>query len=298
MAKIVHEKTLNRDEVEKLLRKVVFRGIYNKRGEKIRPYENAEFSLATVYPPEKAIDFPRLKNGGASCPLFTAQPTIYKDITDIMWQVDEFLKTIDKSIHNLKFEAVQYFWEGRGRYHMLPPIVERQGYWLREGKIDLEKLGQKFKACYIKDAREKLHAMPERFLANFYIDEYTAVEHLDIFNPNLELISYGMAFNGPHDFHIICDGSHRMDYATQIIKKPINVILVEAENLIPYYALPMSFFPLTRLTSKIAEKKYRLERDKIHLLNDLLKKFLHYDWAAGGLLVSKLRRGELLDFLW
>ncbi|HLC32414.1 MAG TPA: hypothetical protein VJJ82_01170, partial [Candidatus Nanoarchaeia archaeon] len=54
------------------------------------------------------------------------------------------------------------------------------------------------------------------------------------------------------------------------------------------YALPMPFRPTTRLTSKDAEKMYpRLERDKIHLFNDFMKKVLHYDWR--GLYVSGLR---------
>ena len=34
---------------------------------------------------------------------------------------------------------------------------------------------------------------------------------------------------------------------------------------------------------------HKLERDKIHLFNDFIKKILHYDWEAGGLKVSKLR---------
>ena len=299
MVKITFEKILDEGQVRKLLRKVNCRGIYNKSGEKIKPYKNAKFSLATIYPPKQATGFPQLKHNGKFYPLFTSQPTIYKDITDIMKEVDEFLKTINKRIFKLKFEAIQYYWEGRGRYHMLPPIIEKQRYPLKEGKFDQDKLVKKFRGCYVKDAKEKFHDLSQRILQDFYIDNYTKIDFLDIFNPNLELISYGLMFNGLYDFYIICDGSHRLDYAIQILNKPMKVIVVEAEDLLPYYALPMPFLPLTRLSSKIAEKKYpNLERDKVHLLNDILKKFLHYDWEAGGLLVSKLRRKDLLEFLW
>lgn len=90
---------------------------------------------------------------------------------------------------------------------------------------------------------------------------------------------------------MVCDGSHRLDYAMEILNQPINVILVESENLFPYYAFPMPFRPTTRLTSKEAEKLYpKLERDKVHLLNDFIKKILHYDWGGGQLHVSSLRQ--------
>lgn len=297
MANIVYEKTLNEDWLRGLLKRVSCRGIYDQSGIRVRPYKNAKFSLATVYPPEKVIEFPHIKYRENLYPLFTAQPTIYEDITDIMREVDEFLKTINKRIHTLDFEAIQYEWEGRGKYHMLPPVIEKHTYPLKKGKIDLDKLIKEFKGYYVCDAKKEFHELSERFLTDFYIDTHTKIRYLDVFNPNLELISYGLTFNEPYDFHIICDGSHRLDYAIQIINKPINVIIVESEDLIPYYALPMPFFPLTRLTSKIAERKYNLERDKVHLMSRLLKKFLHYDWEAAGLFVSKLRRKELLDFL-
>ena len=91
-------------------------------------------------------------------------------------------------------------------------------------------------------------------------------------------------------FTLFCDGSHRMDYALEHLNEPITVLLVEAPILVPYYALPMPFRPSTRLTSKDAERMYpTLERDKIHLFNEFLKKALHYDWREGGLQVSKLR---------
>ena len=299
MAKITYEKTISAEELKKILRNVTFRGIFKRNGEKAKPYEKVSFKLATVYPPEDPTHFPTIQYREEKGILFTAQPTIYKEITDIMRELDAFLKTLGKRINKLEFEAIQYYWEGRGRYHVLPPIVEKHTYWLKEGKIDLEKILEKFRGFYIKDAKGNFHELSERFLQDFYIDNYTKIEYLDIFNSNVELISYGLQFNGPFNFFIICDGSHRIDYALQILGEPINVILVEGEELLPYYALPMPFLPLTRLTSKVAEIKYKnIERDKVHLLNDLFKKFLHYDWERAGLLVSKLRRRDLLDFLW
>ncbi|MDO8660841.1 MAG: hypothetical protein Q7K43_03050, partial [Candidatus Woesearchaeota archaeon] len=111
-------------------------------------------------------------------------------------------------------------------------------------------------------------------------------------NHNAELINYGLRFDGYGDFYVIADGSHRMDLALEHLNKPISVILVEADNsvLYPYYAFPSPFRPTTRLTSKDAERMYpRLERDKIHLFNEFLKKVLHYDWESGGLHVSEIR---------
>jgi len=299
MAQITYEKTLGEAEVRDLLRKVICRGVYNQSGEKVLPYKNAKFSLVTVRPPKKATYFPQLTHQGKSKPLYTSQPTIYQNITDVMREVDVFLKTIDKKLNSLDFEAIQYNWEGRGRFHMLPPIIEKHVYPLKEGKLDLEKLSGKFKGCFVKDAKGNFHDLSQRIMRDFYIDDYTKVSYMDIFNPTVELISYGLMFNGNNEFCIICDGSHRLDYALQILNEPINAILVESEDLLPYYALPMPFLPSTRLTSKVAEKKYaNLERDKVHLLNDILKKFLHYDWETGGLFVSKLRKKDLMDFLW
>lgn len=287
---ITFERTIPRDELEDLIRKIEFRGLYNNCGQKVRPYEKAKFSLVTIYPPDSPTDHPRLMDNDVCKPLFTAQPTIYKTQTDIMFEVDEFLKTIDKRIYNLDFEAVQYHWEGRGKYHTLPPIIEKQRYPLNKGMFDLDKICEVFSGTYVKDARGHLHELSRRFLRDYYVDDHSKVSHMDIFNPSVELINYGQKFNGTSEFCVICDGSHRMDYALEILGKPITAILVEGKEMFPYYAFPMPFMPLTRLTSKKAEKMYpRLERDKIHLFNDFLKKTLHYNWMTGGLHVSKLR---------
>ncbi len=115
---------------------------------------------------------------------------------------------------------------------------------------------------------------------------------MDIFHSNAPLMNYGIQYTGKHDFYIICDGAHRIDYSIEHLNEPISVILVEPEekHLIPYYAFPMPFRPTIRLSSKQAEIMYpRLERDKVHLFNDFLKKILHYDWTNTGLNVSRLR---------
>jgi hypothetical protein len=223
-------------------------------------------------------------------PLFTAQPTVYKTQTDMMVVIDSFLQSIGKRLYNLQFEGIQYEWKGRGRYHVLPPIIEKHTYPLDSGTLDLKKISQRFKGTYVKDAQGNLHDLSKRILRNFYVDAESAIPYYETYNPNVGLINYGLRFKGDSDFYIICDGSHRMDYALEFLDQPITAILVESDDLFPYYALPVPFRPATRLTSKHAEKMYpRLERDKIHLMNDFLKKVLHYDWIAGGLHVSKLR---------
>ena len=188
--------------------------------------------------------------------------------------------------------VIEYNWEGRGIFHMIPPIIERHSYKLKNGFIDLDSIQKYFKGTYVKDHQGNLHTLNKRYLENFYIDEISSIPRLDIFHSNASLINYGLKYNRKENFNIICDGSHRVDYALEYLQEPISVILVESKksNLIPYYAFPMPFRPTIRLSSKKSEKMYpKLERDKVHLLNDFLKKTLHYDWTPAGLSMSKLR---------
>ncbi len=287
---ITFERRLGKEEVISLLRNITFRGLYDKNGELLKPYKNAKFSLVKVVPPEYPTSYPQIMRDFKSRPLFTAQPTIYNTQTEMLAQVDNFLKTQGKRIHNLDFEAFQYTWEGRGSYHVLPPIIEKHQYDLSKGYFDLKKLGARFNGVYVRDAKGQLHDLSKRFIKNFYLDNESKVNFMDIFNHNASLINYGMRFSEKAVFYIICDGSHRMDLALEILNEPISAILVESDDLLPYYAFPMPFRPTTRLSSKDAEIMYpKLERDKIHLLNDFLRKVLHYNWEAGGLYVSKLR---------
>ncbi|MBI4043252.1 MAG: hypothetical protein HY393_00405 [Candidatus Diapherotrites archaeon] len=288
---IVFQHRLDAEEVTRLLHETTFRGMYDTNGSLLRPYENARFYLAHVKPPPAPTNFPQIYHNGQPQPLFTPQPTIYRNQTAIMEEVDEFLKTIGKRIYALDFEGIQYHWEGKGDFHVLPPIVEKHVYPLKQGVFDLEKLSERFKGAFVRDARGNLHSLADRTIKDYYVDTYSKVAYMDVFNHNAELLNYGLQFNGPHIFYVVCDGSHRLDYAMEILNQPINVILVESENLFPYYAFPMPFRPTTRLTSKEAEKLYpKLERDKVHLLNDFIKKILHYDWGGGQLHVSSLRQ--------
>ena len=290
--KLTLKKTINRTELEKMLRTVEFRGLYDKNGNLLRPYKDANFSLVTVYPQKHMGVSPKISLGKNQWrPLFSPQPTIYQNQTHIMMTVDKFLQKKDIKINKLKF-AIEYDWEGRGSFHMLPPVVEKHMYNLREGFFDLDKLANRFKNTYVKDAMGNLHHLKDRFLNSFFIDEVSNINHLDIFHSNAPLINYGVQYNGLHEFYIICDGSHRIDYSIEILNEPISVLVVEPNStpLIPYYAFPVSFRPTIRLSSKRSEKMYpRLERDKIHLFNDFIKKVLHYDWSKSGLNVGSLR---------
>jgi hypothetical protein len=287
--KITFEKFISKEEILSFLKKVEFRGLYDKDGNKLQPYAKSQFSLVTIHPPLKPTSFPRLLHNFQSYPLFTAQPTIYKTQTDILAEVEDFLNTLGKQVNTLKIEGVQYDWEGRGRYHVLPPIIEKHSYPLRNGSFDLKKMSENFKGTFVKDAKGNMHELSKRVLRDYFVDQESKVKHLDMFNHNAELLNYGLRFNGKSDFHIVCDGSHRIDLALEKQNRPINAILVEGP-LLPYYAFPMPFRPAIRLTSKEAEKMYpQLGLDKVHLFNHFLKKVLHYDWKAGGLHVSKLR---------
>ena len=290
MEEIVFEKRISENELTSLLRNITFRGLYDEQGNSLHPYADAKFSLVAVHPPKYPTSFPQLMHNLQPQPLFTAQPTIYKTQTEMLAHVDEFLKTLNKRIHTLGFEGIQYDWKGRSKYHVLPPIVERHKYPLQKGFFDLKKIAARFAGKFVKDAKGNLHDLSKGLIKDYYVDGESKIKYLDLFNQNVNLINYGLRFSGEHDFYVICDGSHRMDYALEYLNEPVNVILVESDNLLPYYALPMPFRPTTRLTSKDAEKMYpKLERDKIHLFNDFLKKVLHYDWEKGGLYVSGLR---------
>ena len=290
MGDIIFEKKLSQKDVIDLLGNIEFRGLYNKEGLPIKPYAHAEFTLVKVHPPESPTSSPMVMHNMQPQPLFTAQPTIYNTQIEMLQKVDEFLQTIGKRIHTLGFEGIQYMWEGRGRFHVLPPVIEKHSYPLKRGWIDIKKVCDRFEEAYVKDARGNLHEIGKGLIKNYFIDQESKIDYLNVFNPNVELINYGLRFNGNGTFYVICDGSHRMDYALELLDEPITAILADGSDLYPYYALPMPFRPTTRLTSKDAERKYpRLERDKVHLFNDFMKKVLHYDWEAGGLHVSNLR---------
>lgn len=293
MEKITLKKVHSLPELESMLRRIVFRGLYNKHGSNIFPYKNARFSIATAHPQMSPGTSPELCVNKKCEALFTPQPTIYENQTKIMESVDNFLLTHDMRMSELR-NAIEYEWEGRGDFHILPPIIEKHTYQLKDGYIDIPWLLKKFRNAYVKDALGNLHPLSDRYLQSFYIDEVSAIPHLDIFNSNVPIINYGLGHHGAFTFYIVCDGAHRLDYILEKIKKPMTVLLVEpsakGQHLFPYYAFPVPFRPSIRLSSKKSEKMYhKLERDKIHLLNDFIKKTLHYDWEAGGLKVSKLR---------
>lgn len=282
---------LDQEEVSQRLQNVVFRGVYGEDGSPLKPYSKAKFSLATVHPPLYPTSFPQIYNDLHPNPLFTSQPTIYNDQLAIIEKVDQFLQTIDKHVFSLEFEGIEYNWEGKGKFHVLPPIVEKHTYPLTRGSFDLKKMAQRFQGAFVRDAKGNMHELSKSVLRDFFVDAESKAPYLNVFNHNAELLNYGLQFTGPHTFYVICDGSHRLDYAIEKLNKPINVILVEGESLLPYYAFPVPFRPTTRLTSKDAERMYpRIERDKIHLLNDLIKKVLHYNWEEGDLSVSSLRQ--------
>ncbi|MBI4156043.1 MAG: hypothetical protein HY507_02300 [Candidatus Zambryskibacteria bacterium] len=288
---ITLKRTIPFDKLGELLKKIEFRGLYNKDGEKIKPYKKAVFSIATVYPAESLTSSPTIKIGSKKEFLFSPQPTVYSNQTEIIKIVDDFLSKNKLRVNKLK-NAVEYDWQGRGVYNMLPPIIEKHTYQLNNGFIDLDQLIKSFENLYVKDAKGNLHHVLDRHLKDYFIDEVSSIKHMDIFHSNAPLINYGIRHNHKQDFYIICDGSHRIDYSIEYLGQPITVILVEPKSrpLIPYYAFPMPFWPTIRLSSKLSEKMYpRLERDKVHLFNDFLKKTLHYDWTNAGLNVGKLR---------
>jgi len=281
------------EDLQKMLRKTTFRGLYNKAGKALQPYKDAKFSIVTIYPEKYAGSSPKIHSGDTHAPLFTSQPTIYESSSAIMETVDAFLKKNDMSITSLE-GGVAYSWEGRDDFHILPPIIEKHDYPLKTGYFDFKKINKNLKNKYVRDAKNNLHHLGGKYLHDFYIDDVSKVDYLPTFNPNSPVINYGLQYNGEQPFYVICDGVHRIDYALETLNKPITAILVESDNekkpLVPYYAFPVPFRPTIRLSSKKSEKMYhRIERDKIHLLNDFIRKALHYDWETGDLQVSKLR---------
>lgn len=293
MGTITLKKVYSLDDTEATLRRILFRGVYDKKGAPISPYKHARFSLTTVYPQSSPGTSPQIKVNGRRAPLFTPQPTIYENQIRILEEVDAFLLSHGLTMSGLK-QVVEYDWEGRGEFHILPPVIEKHTYHLKNGYLDLSHLLKRFKGLHVRDARGNLHPLSNRYLNSFYIDEVSKLRHLDIFNSNVPIINYGLGHDGAFSFYIVCDGAHRLDYVLEKVKRPIRVLLVEPAHekkmLYPYYAFPVPFRPSIRLSSKKAERMYhRLERDKIHLLNDFLKKVLHYDWETAGFKVSKLR---------
>ena len=278
-------------KLSELLRKLQFRAVFDKNGKRSKPYKNAKFSLAKVLPAKNMADHPTIVHGKTKNLLFSPQPTLYQNQIEIIKTVDQFLRTKKMRVNKLKF-AIEYDWQGRDTYHMLPPIIEKHTYYLTNGFIDLDKMTKSFDELYVKDSAEKLHRISSRYLKNFHIDEVSAIREMDIFHSNASLINYGLKHNSKYDFYIVCDGMHRIDYSIETLNEPIDVILVEGgkTNLVPYYAFPMPYHPTIRLSSKQSEKMYpRIERDKVHLFNDFLKKVLHYDWTEANLNVSRLR---------
>lgn len=290
--KITIKNIINLNQLKKMLRKVVFRGLYNQKGEPVRPYENVRFTQAIVYPQKKINESPELAiNKRKKVCLYTSQPTIYQNQINVLMEADKYLREFKINMDCLE-EAIEYDWKDRGKFHMLPPIIEKHTYYLKNGYINLDELLRRFKNKYVRDGCHKLHHLSDGYLKSFCVDEVSTLDYLSIFNSNAPIINYGLNYNGRYDFYIICDGAHRLDYVVENLNKPIKVIVVEpfGKDMIPYYALPVSFRPSIRLSSKRSEKMYhKLERDKIHLLNDFIKKILHYDWEAGGLKVGKLR---------
>ena len=224
-AEISFLRRLGMEEITNSLRKLTFRGLYDENGIPLKPYSNATFSMSKVHPPIYPTSFPQIYHNLVPNPLFTSQPTIYKDQLDIIREVDDFLKGIDKRIYSLGFEGIQYEWKGRGTYHVLPPIVEKHTYPLSKGTFDLKKILAQFKGTYVKDANGNLHDISKRTLRDYYVDNESKVSYLDVFNHNAELLNYGMQFDGPFTFYVVCDGSHRIDYAIESLNQPINVLL-------------------------------------------------------------------------
>src|SRR4051812_43240713 len=108
-------------DMQEMLRKIIFRGIYNNKGFQVHPYKNAHFTLTTVYPQASPGGSPEIQIGKKREPLFTPQPTIYENQTKIIEEVDQFLLSHDIKMSALR-QAVKYDWKGRGEFHVLPPV--------------------------------------------------------------------------------------------------------------------------------------------------------------------------------
>ena len=89
--KITLIKTIPFDELYQILKEIEFRGLYNTEGQKIKPYKKAKFSTAIIYPSTTIGNSPTIKIDSKKEILFSPQPTIYANQTDIIRTVDSFL---------------------------------------------------------------------------------------------------------------------------------------------------------------------------------------------------------------
>ena len=140
--------TIPFDDLTTIIKKIEFRGLYNEKGEKIKPYKKAQFSIVKVYPSSELGGSPTIKTCDGKKPLFSPQPTIYLNQTDIVKTVDDFLIKNKMRVNELK-KAIEYEWEGRGVFHMLPPIIEKHVYTMDEGFIDLDILTKSFQDFFV-----------------------------------------------------------------------------------------------------------------------------------------------------
>ena len=62
--------------LEKILRQIVFRGLYDANGKNLKPYRDATFTLAKVYPPKSIGSSPDIVIEKKHNTLFTPQPSI------------------------------------------------------------------------------------------------------------------------------------------------------------------------------------------------------------------------------
>src|SRR3989338_5175729 len=129
---------------EDMLRHIESRGIYDAHDKPIHPYKNARFSITTVYPQASPGGSPEIQIGKKREPLFTPQPTIYENQTKILEEVYAFLLAHDFKMSMLE-NAVEYDWEGRGEFHILPPIIEKHTFRLTNGYLDLPRLLRRFR---------------------------------------------------------------------------------------------------------------------------------------------------------
>jgi len=274
-----------------LLRRIEYRGAYDAAGGPVLPYSDAQFSLAKIYPRKNEKSLPTIRHGGKEHILYTSQPTIYDNQIAILDQVEKFLNKHKLTLGSLGMDCAHYAWPGRGIFHISSPIIEKHAFVFKKGFLDLDAMARKFQGRYTKDANGNLHHLADRILRDFYIDELSSIRFMDIFHDNVEIINYGSKLNGEVNFYVICDGVHRVDYSLEYKQRPTDAIVVESKKeMLPYYALPRLFHPLIRLTSKEAERKFNsLDIDKIHLLNNFIRKVLHYNWEKAGLSISKLR---------
>ena len=92
MEQITLKKVVPLNELKKMLRKVVFRGLYDENGKPLKPYQKVKFSLAKVNPPKYICASPKIAINGQTRTLFSPQPTIYQNQLEIVRTVDIFLR--------------------------------------------------------------------------------------------------------------------------------------------------------------------------------------------------------------